>query len=336
MSNITILGAGGFGTALALMCAQCGHKVNLWSHRPEEAQRLSTAREQPLLLPGILIPESIFITSNANCVENQELILIATPSSAVRETCKKIKPFVSDGTVLACVSKGLEKDTYLDCSSVIKEEFPHLENVILSGPSHAEEIARGEATTVVAASSSVEAAQFVQDVLMNPSFRIYVNDDVIGVELGGALKNIIAVAAGIAHGLGIGDNAKAALMTRGITEIARLGVAMGGRQETFGGLSGIGDLIVTCTSMHSRNRRFGILIGQAVPVAIALEKVGMVVEGYSCTRLAYELSSKKNVVMPITQQAYEVLYNGKNPNEALRDLMERPKCHESESVWIGR
>lgn len=336
MSRIAILGAGGFGTALALMCdQQRGHDVTLWTHREEEAIRLNESREQPKLLPGIKIPTTIQITSDTAKISGQDIVLIATPSYAVRETCRKIKPYITPNVVLVCVSKGLEQGTYQDFSSVMEEEFPNNANVILSGPSHAEEIARGQATTVVAASKSEEAAQYIQDEMMNPALRIYVNDDVIGVELGGALKNIIAVSAGIADGLGIGDNAKAALMTRGITEIARLGEAMGGRQETFGGLSGIGDLIVTCTSLHSRNRRFGILIGQGRSVQEALDEVGMVVEGYSCTRLAYELSQQKNVEMPITQQAYEVLYRGKNPNVALRDLMARPKRHESESVWIG-
>lgn len=336
MSRIAILGAGGFGTALALMSdQQRGHDVTLWTHREEEAIRLNQSREQPKLLPGIKIPTTIQITSDAAKISGQDIVLIATPSYAVRETCRKIKPYITPNVVLVCVSKGLEQGTYQDFSSVMEEEFPGNSNVILSGPSHAEEIARGQATTVVAASKSEESAQYIQDELMNPALRIYVNDDVIGVELGGALKNIIAVSAGIADGLGIGDNAKAALMTRGITEIARLGEAMGGRQETFGGLSGIGDLIVTCTSLHSRNRRFGILIGQGRSVQEALDEVGMVVEGYSCARLAYELSQQKNVEMPITQQAYEVLYRGKNPNVALRDLMARPKRHESESVWIG-
>ena len=232
------------------------------------------------------------------------------------------------------MAKGLEQGSFHDFSTVLSQEIPQCANVVLSGPSHAEEVSRAEATTVVASSKDKEAARKVQDWLMNPSFRVYVNDDLIGVELGGALKNIIAVAAGIADGLGLGDNAKAALMTRGITEIARLGVAMGGHQETFAGLSGIGDLIVTCTSMHSRNRRFGIKIGQGVPAQQALEEVGMVVEGYSCTAVARELAHQLGVDMPITEQTYQVLYCNKPADQAMRDLMGRPKRNESENIWV--
>lgn len=334
MADITVMGAGGFGTALAMMSHGCGHRVALWSHREAQALELAASRQQPRLLPGILIPQEIEITSQAARAARSDLVIIATPSHAVRETCRKLAPVLGRGTVLACVSKGLEQQSHLDFAQVMSQELPQTPNVVLSGPCHAEEVARGEATTVVAASRQREVAEYVQDTLMNPTLRIYVNDDVIGVELGGALKNIIAVAAGIADGLRLGDNAKAALMTRGITEIARLGVAMGGRQETFAGLSGIGDLIVTCTSMHSRNRRFGILVGEGRPVEEALTQVGMVVEGYSCTRTAYELSRKMGVEMPIVTQAYEVLYHGKAPQAALRELMERPKRHESERIWL--
>ncbi len=331
---VTVLGAGGFGTALAMQAHACGHRVSLWSHRTEEAQRLDREREQPKLLPGVRIPGEITITDDIACVRGSRLVILAVPSFAVRETCQRLCPYLDEGAVVACVSKGLEKGTFKDFSQVMTEELPHNANVVLSGPSHAEEVARGEATTVVAASYDRQASQLVQDLLMGPGFRIYVNDDVVGVELGGALKNIIAVCAGIGDGLGIGDNAKAALMTRGITEIARLGVAMGGHKETFGGLSGIGDLIVTCSSMHSRNRRFGILVGQGVPVEQALQQVGMVVEGYACTQTAHQLAQKMGVEMPITDQAYQVLYQGKSPADALRDLMGRPRRHESESIWL--
>lgn len=334
--KIAVLGAGGFGTALAMMCDSCGHQVTIWSHRKEEAQRLDREREQKKLLPGVRISDSIRVTSELDCLDDCDFALLAVPSFAVRETCQKMKGRLAKRAILICVAKGLEKGTYLDFSQVMTEELPGHANVILSGPSHAEEVGRKEATSVVAASQDLEAAAAVQDALMNPYFRVYVNDDVIGVELGGALKNIIAVAAGIADGLKIGDNAKAALMTRGITEIARLGVAMGGRQETFAGLSGIGDLIVTCTSMHSRNRRFGILVGQGVPVREALEQVGMVVEGYSCTAIVHELSRKAGVEMPIAEQAYQVLYQGKGPEQAMADLMGRPKRHESETTWLEK
>ena len=231
------------------------------------------------------------------------------------------------------VAKGLEDGSYKRLSQVLEEELPQQRIVALSGPSHAEEVGRGAPTTVTVASRERAAAEEVQDLLMNPTLRLYVSDDVIGVELGGALKNVIALAAGIADGLQLGDNAKAALMTRGITEIARLGVAMGARTETFAGLAGIGDLIVTCTSMHSRNRRAGILIGQGENAQEAVRQVGTV-EGYPCAKTAYELSRKLQVEMPIVEQAYGVLYQRKDPSQALRDLMSRPKRHESEVIWL--
>lgn len=334
MAKVMILGAGSFGVALALLCHNCGHEVTVWSHRREEAERLQVEREQKKLLPGVKLPQEIAFTATMEAAQACDLAILAVPSFAVRQTSRLLAPHLREGAVVACVAKGLEQGSYADFSTVIGEEIPNSPNVILSGPSHAEEVSRGEATSIVAASHNMEAAQKVQDWLMSPAFRVYVNDDVIGVELGGALKNIIAVAAGTADGLGLGDNAKAALMTRGITEIARLGVAMGGRQETFAGLSGIGDLIVTCTSMHSRNRRFGILVGQGVPVQQALEQVGMVVEGYSCTKTARELAARMGVDMPITEQTYQVLYEGKGTAEAMRDLMERPKKNESEHVWF--
>ncbi len=334
MAKVMVLGAGGFGISLAMMCMENGHEVTVWSHREEEAQRLQIQREQKKLLPGVKIPEEIVFTHSLKPAGESQLIIMAVPSFAVRQTAHLLQEIVSDRTIIVCVAKGLEQGTFYDFSTVISQEIPNCPNVILSGPSHAEEVSRGEATTVVAASKNKEAAMQVQDWLMNPNFRVYVNDDVIGVELGGALKNIIAVASGIADGAGVGDNAKAALMTRGITEIARLGVAMGGHQETFAGLSGIGDLIVTCTSMHSRNRRFGRLVGQGVPVRQALEEVGMVVEGYSCTKAAYELSQKMGVDMPITAQTYQILYEGKTIQEALKDLMERPKKNERECTWV--
>lgn len=334
MAKVMVLGAGGFGISLAMMCMENGHEVTVWSHREEEARRLQIQREQKKLLPGVKIPQEIVFTHLLEPAGEAQLIIMAVPSFAVRQTAHLLKQFVSEKNIVVCVAKGLEQGTFYDFSTVISQEIPNCPNVILSGPSHAEEVSRGEATTVVAASKNKEAAMQVQDWLMNPNFRVYVNDDVIGVELGGALKNIIAVASGIADGAGVGDNAKAALMTRGITEIARLGVAMGGHQETFAGLSGIGDLIVTCTSMHSRNRRFGRLVGQGVPVQQALEQVGMVVEGYSCTKAAYELSKKMGVDMPITAQTYQILYEGKTIQEALKDLMERPKKNERECTWV--
>ena len=334
MAKVMILGAGSFGVALALLCHNCGHEVTVWSHRREEAERLQVEREQKKLLPGLKLPQEIAFTATMEAAQACDLAILAVPSFAVRQTSRLLAPHLREGAVVACVAKGLEQGSYADFSTVIGEEIPNCPNVILSGPSHAEEVSRGEATSIVAASHDMEAAQKVQNWLMSPAFRVYVNDDVIGVELGGALKNIIAVAAGTADGLGLGDNAKAALMTRGITEIARLGVAMGGRQETFAGLSGIGDLIVTCTSMHSRNHRAGILIGQGVPPDEAVRRIGMTVEGCIAAQTAWEFSREKGVPMPIVEQLHLVLTQGKDPKQAVADLMGRPSRHEDERVWL--
>lgn len=334
MAKICILGAGGFGTALGVMAAGAGHRVTLWSYLEEEAALLREKGENVRLLPGIALPPEITVTSERVAVGDAEFLIVATPSAAVREVCRWAAPLLAPGAVVVCVSKGLEPGTLLRMSQVMGEEVGMHPWVILSGPSHAEEIAKGIPTTVVAASASRQAAELVQEVLSNPRFRIYVSDDVVGVELGGALKNVIALAAGALDGLGLGDNAKAALMTRGLTEIARLGIACGAKSETFGGLSGMGDLIVTCTSMHSRNRRCGILIGSGVSPMEAVAQIGMTVEGYTSTKAAYEMSQKVGVEMPITREIYKVLYEGKAPGEAIRDLMDRPRRHESEVIWL--
>ncbi|HAN44826.1 MAG TPA: glycerol-3-phosphate dehydrogenase [Ruminococcaceae bacterium] len=334
MADILILGAGGFGVSLAVMCRSCGHKVTVWTPFENEAQLLLKDREHKKLLPGIIIPQEIEITSKLPEMNDIDLIIIATPTFAVRDTCKLIAGSVAKKTVVACVAKGLEQGSMKTMSDIMDEELLHNSNVIISGPSHAEEVAKGVPTTVVAASKSRAAAELVQDILMNRTLRIYVNDDVIGVELGGAVKNVIALAAGICDGLELGDNSKAALMTRGMTEIARLGIAMGAKSETFAGLSGFGDLIVTCTSMHSRNRRAGIFIGQGMTAEQAIAAVGMTVEGYSSSKCAYELSRRMNVEMPIIEQVYKVLYESKKPADAIKDLMGRPKRHESEVIWL--
>ena len=335
MAQIAILGAGGFGISLGVAFSREGHQVTLWSHTPQTVEMLVKEREHKKLLAGILIPEDVVITGDIACAAHQDIVVVATPSKAVRETCCRIASLLSKKTVVVCVSKGLEKDTLKDMCQVMEEELTN-PVVILSGPSHAEEVGRGEVTTVVAASRSQEAACYVQHTLMSRTLRIYVSDDVVGVELGGSLKNVIALAAGICDGLGLGDNAKAALMTRGLAEIARLGVAMGGKQETFAGLSGIGDLIVTCTSMHSRNRRAGILVGQGMTGAQAVEQVGMTVEGIGSTLAAYQMAKKLGVEMPIVTQMYQVLFQGKDPREAVQELMGRPGRSETESSWLGR
>ena len=332
--NIAVLGSGGWGTALALLLLENGHDVTLWSYREEECANLRQTRENPVL-KGVPLPEGLNLTSDPACVKGKGLVLMATPSFAVRGTAAQAKPLLDPGAVLVSVSKGVEKDTSLTLTEVITQEVGEDHPVVaLSGPSHAEEVGRGVPTVVVAASQDKAAAQLVQDSFMNKRFRVYTTDDVVGVELGAALKNVIALCAGTCDGLGCGDNTKAALMTRGLSEIARLGEAMGGRKETFAGLAGLGDLIVTCTSMHSRNRRCGILIGEGVPPAKAVEQIGMVVEGYYAAANAKALADKLGVEMPITQAAYQVLYENKDPKAVITELMTRDKKHESEESWV--
>lgn len=334
MSNIFILGAGGFGMAVAAMAQRYGHSVTLWTPFASEAESLKRERGNARLLPGVELHPEISVTTRLDALPKQDLAFLVTPSKAIRDTARLLDGELPPGVPAVCASKGLEQGTYKTLSQVLEEEAPRNPAVALSGPSHAEEVARGLPTTVVAASHSRAAAEQVQDILMNEAFRIYVNDDVMGVELGGALKNVIALAAGVLDGLGGGDNTKAALMTRGITEIARLGLAMGAKSETFAGLSGIGDLIVTCSSVHSRNRRFGVLIGKGTPVEEALAEIGMTVEGYPCAKTAYELSRRYKIDMPITAEVHNVLYNGATASEAIKNLMERPRRHESETVWL--
>lgn len=334
MANIAIMGSGAFGTALAILCQRCGHQVSVWSRSPAELQKSGDFLCHKKL-PNIEISEEITFSTDLSCVADSELLILALPSFAIRENCRKIRELISPEAILLCAAKGLEKGTFKDFVTVIEEELPNNPCVALSGPSFAAEIAKGIPTTVVAASRNREAADKVQDLLMDKTLRIYVSDDVIGVELGGALKNSIAVCSGICDGLlANAANTKAALMTRGITEIARLGVALGGRQETFAGLSGIGDLMLTCSSNQSRNYRFGQLLSQGLQVQEAMDSIGMVVEGYYVTGTAYELAQSMNVDMPIVTQAYEVLYRGKDPKQALQDLMGRPKRHESEEIWL--
>lgn len=333
MSQVFICGAGGFGTALGVMAHAHGNGVTLWTPFEKEAAELSRHREHKKLLSGVKISREIPITSDPAEAKAADLILIATPSFAVRETAGRLAAILPPEVPVCCVAKGLEAGSHKTFSDVIAGELPRNPAVILSGPSHAEEVAKNMATAVVAASRARWAAELCQDILMNEAFRVYTSDDVLGVELGGAVKNVIALAAGILDGLGAGDNTKAALMTRGIAEISRLGVALGAKSETFSGLSGIGDLIVTCGSMHSRNRRCGILIGEGVPVAEAVDRVGTV-EGYACAKAAWELSRQHKIYMPIVTEAYHVLYEGKPVPEVVGDLMGLPKRHESEAVWL--
>lgn len=333
MKKICVLGAGSWGSALALSLAKKGYSITMWTLNQEQADKINTTKENINYLPGVLFPNNITLTTNIEeAVVDSKLIVLAVPSQAIRSICKQIKPFVSKEQVLVDVAKGLEKGTGLRLSEVCKDELPENPYVALSGPSHAEEVAKDIPTTLVVASENLEIAQEVQDIFMSPKLRVYTNPDVVGVELGGALKNIIAFGAGICDGLGYGDNTKAALMTRGIREIARLGIALGADKSTFSGLSGIGDLIVTCTSMHSRNRRAGILIGQGKSLEETLEEVKMVVEGITATEVAHEVAKKMNIDMPITNAIYSVLYENKNANEVVANLMMRSKKHEMEEI----
>lgn len=332
--KVSVIGSGGWGTALALVLLENGSDVTLWSYSEEESAVLREQRENPML-KGVPLPDSLKLTTDLSCVKGCKVIVLATPSFAVRGTARRMGPLLDPGTAVVLVSKGIEKDTSLALTQVVEQEVSaDCPVVALCGPSHAEEVGRHVPTAVVSASKDQQAAELVQDLFMNERFRVYASDDVIGVELGAALKNVIALCAGCIDGMGFGDNTKAMLMTRGLTEIARLGVAMGGRQETFAGLTGVGDLIVTCCSMHSRNRRCGILIGKGTPVEQALREAGGVVEGYYAAATAKTLAEKLGVEMPIAQAAYEVLYEGKDPRTVLTELMTRAKKHEIENSWI--
>ena len=331
--KITVLGSGAWGTALSLVLLENGHQVTLWSYTREESQTLRDNRENPML-KGVPLPETLALTDDMACVKGCGLVVLATPSFAVRTTAAKLKDLVDPGTILVSVSKGIEKDTSLRLSQVIEEEIgDKCPVVVLSGPSHAEEVGRRIPTGVVAAASDRAVAEQVQDLFMNHRFRVYTSDDKVGTELCAALKNIIALCAGCCDGMGCGDNTKALLMTRGLAEMARLGVALGGRKETFTGLAGVGDLIVTCTSMHSRNRRCGILIGQGKGIQEAIREVGAVVEGYYAAASARVLAQKTGVDMPIAQAAYEVLYEGRDVHGVVADLMTRSKRSELEESW---
>ena len=333
MQKMSVIGAGSWGSALALSLHKNNHKVFMWTRDLDQVDEIINTRENSKFLPGVVFPEDLIVSNDLEeVIADSEIIVLAVPSQAVRSVCKQIRPFVKDNQIIVDVAKGLEKETGLRLSDVVKEELPNNPYVALSGPSHAEEVSKFMPTTLVAACENVKYAQKVQDAFMSPSLRVYTNPDIVGVELGGALKNIIAFGAGMCDGLGYGDNTKAALMTRGIAEIGRLGVAMGANVNTFTGLSGIGDLIVTCTSMHSRNRRAGILMGQGKSLQETLDEVQMVVEGITATEVAYKVSRDLKIDMPITEAIYSVLYEGADPNEAVMGLMTRSKKHEMEEV----
>ena len=323
MANVSVIGAGSFGTAISISLSSGGNSVTLWARKSESAEKLRIDRENSRYLPGVAIPENVKITSEISECVDCDIIVFAIPSHTIRSVSKLIAPFVKPNQIIVSISKGFDEEKYIRLSEVILEEIPQAKVLAMSGPSHAEEVARALPTTNVVASSDKEAAKFVQQVFNTDSFRIYTSDDIIGVELGGAIKNVIALCAGICDGLGYGDNTKAALITRGIAEITRLGIAMGAKFETFSGLSGIGDLIVTCTSMHSRNRRAGILIGKGMSVADAEKEVDMVVEGIKAAKAVNYLSKKYGVEMPISNEAYRVLFENGDVKNCLNNLMRR-------------
>ena len=330
-----VLGSGGWGTALALVLFDNGHDVTLWSHTPEKAIQMAESRENPLL-KDVHLPEGLHITGSLDCLTGADMVVSAAPSFAVRTTGEKILPYLRADTVLVTVSKGIERETGLRMSQILQEATGNICKVVaLSGPSHAEEVGRKLPTGCVSACPDRAAARFVQDAFMNDYFRVYTSYDIIGVELAAALKNVIALSCGICTGLGLQDNTKALLMTRAMAEITRLGEQLGGTRRTFGGLAGMGDLIVTCTSLHSRNYRAGILIGQGKTVREAMEEVGAVVEGYYAAESVYQLAEKEQVEMPICRCAYEVLYHGKQAREVVGELMGRAKKDELlERTWM--
>ncbi len=327
--DIAVAGSGGWGTALAKLLHENGHSVTLWSFRQQGAERLAKTRENPLL-KGVALPDLHF-TGDPACAAGKKVVVMAPPSFAMRATTKLFAPYLDGDAVLVSVSKGIEAGTSKRMSEIIAEETGRTA-AVLCGPSHAEEVGKNIPTGCVAACADISLAEMVQDVFMSNRFRVYASTDVAGVELSAALKNVIALCAGISDGLGCGDNTKALLMTRGLTEIARLGRSLGGRHETFAGLAGVGDLIVTCTSMHSRNRRAGILIGQGKDAQTAMREVGAVVEGYYAAKSAHELAARQGVEMPICEEASRVLYEGASPQVAIRKLMGRDKRHEFEDA----
>ena len=330
MYKIGVLGAGTWGIALARMLCNNGHRVSVWSAIEKEVTELSATRRHPNL-PGMVIPDGIVFTKDISQVcDRQDVLLFAVPSVFVRSTAKKAAPYIRDGQVIVDVAKGIEADTFFTMTQIIEDELknPTVKLVALSGPTHAEEVAKDLPTTIVSACEDPKTAEFVQNVFWGTCLRVYTNADVLGVELCGAMKNVIALAAGVAVGLGLGDNTKAALITRGIAEIARLGTAMGCDEHTFGGLAGIGDLIVTATSVHSRNNRCGMLLGQGVPVEEAVKQVGMVVEGLNALPAAMQLKKKYQVEMPIVEAVDAIVNQGVAPADAVRMLMDRGKKPE--------
>ncbi len=328
-AKVTFLGGGSFGTALSIMLAKKGLEVNIWDRDKSLVEDINIKRENFKYLPKITIPYNVKAFSNIEeAISGSDYIVIAVPSHVIRTLSRQISGLLNENQIVVSIAKGIEEESLKRISEVIEEEIPQCPVVILSGPSHAEEVALDIPTVVVVTSKDMNSAEKVQDVFMTNKFRVYTNEDIIGVEVAGAVKNIIALAAGISDGIGYGDNTKAALMTRGMSEIIRIGIKLGGRSETFSGLTGIGDLIVTCTSMHSRNRRAGILIGQGASVEEAISKIGMVVEGIKACNAFFKLKEKLNVSMPITHVLHQVLFEGKDAKYGVYELMSRDKKNE--------
>ena len=327
MKKVSVIGAGSWGSALAVLLANNGHEVTLWTHDPHEIEMLSTKREQVEKLPGVKLPDNIMIEADLKtALTDEDVVVMAVPSPVVRMVAKQMSPFIKDGQIIVNVAKGIEDVTYKTLSDIIEEEIPNAEVCVLSGPSHAEEVGRGIPTTVVVGAKNKETAEMLQDVFMNKVFRVYTSSDIVGIELGGALKNVIALAAGTVDGYG--DNTKAALMTRGIAELTRLGEALGGKPETFSGLTGVGDLIVTCTSVHSRNRKAGYLMGKGMTAEEAMKEVKMVVEGVYSAKAALGLAKKCNVAVPIVEAVNRVLFENADPKEEVSNLLLRERKQE--------
>lgn len=335
MAKISVIGAGSWGTALAWLLHNNGHEVTVWSIMEAEVQMLTKEREHKQKLPGVALPEDMIFTSDLeNACMGRDLLVLAVPSPYTRSTAHSMKPFVKEGQLIVNVAKGIEDHTLMTLSDIIEEEIPQAEVAVLSGPSHAEEVGKGLPTTIVVGAKKKSSAEYIQGLFMSPVFRVYTSPDVLGIEIGAALKNVIALAAGTADGLGYGDNTKAALITRGIAEVSRLAVAMGAQAETLYGLSGIGDLVVTCASVHSRNRKAGFLIGQGRTMDEAMDEVQMIVEGVYSAKAGLALSKKYNIDMPIIRIVNQVLFEDKPAADAVRELMLRDKKHEIESeLW---
>ena len=335
MAKISVIGAGSWGTALSVLLHKNGHEVTLWSVLEAEVKMLREKREHESKLPGVKLPEEMEITTDLEkSLKDPDVVVLAVPSPFTRSTAHNMAPFVRDGQKIVNVAKGVEEKTLMTLSEIIEEEIPNADVCVLSGPSHAEEVGKGIPTTCVVTSRTKETADYLQGIFMSPVFRVYTTPDILGVELGAALKNVIALAAGTADGLGYGDNTKAALITRGIAEIARLGTKMGAKPETFYGLSGIGDLIVTCASVHSRNRKAGYLMGKGYTMQEAMDEVKMVVEGVHSAKAALSLSKKYHVEMPIVTEINQVLFENKKASDAVNELMLRMKKDEiGEELW---